>query len=86
MDEACRNQQLGEGWFPTFDDVPKEAVTLTITAIMNCKAISCVVPDERKAQAVYNTLVRGYQYLLSRLPYLGPIRKLSCFWIRHRHP
>ncbi len=56
LDEACRNQQLGEGWFPTFADVPKEAVTLTITAIMNCKAISCVVPDERKAQAVYNSL------------------------------
>ncbi|MEQ8552081.1 MAG: glucosamine-6-phosphate deaminase [Cyclobacteriaceae bacterium] len=56
LDEACRNQQLGEGWFPTFDDVPKEAITLTITAIMNCKAISCVVPDVRKAEAVYNTL------------------------------
>ena len=56
LDEACRNQQLGEGWFPSFADVPKEAVTLTITAILNCKAISCVVPDERKAQAVYNSL------------------------------
>lgn len=56
LDEACRNQQLGEGWFPTFDDVPKQALTLTITAILNCKAISCVVPDERKAEAVYNTL------------------------------
>ncbi|MCM4173117.1 glucosamine-6-phosphate deaminase [Arenibacter sp. TNZ] len=56
LDEACRNQQLGEGWFPTFDDVPKEALTLTITAILNCEAISCVVPDKRKAQAVYNTL------------------------------
>ncbi len=56
LDEACRNQQLGEGWFPTYADVPKEAVTLTITAIMNCKAISCVVPDQRKAQAVYNSL------------------------------
>ncbi len=56
LDEACRNQQLGEGWFPTFDDVPKQALTLTITAILNCTAISCVVPDERKAEAVYNTL------------------------------
>ncbi|MEQ6119166.1 glucosamine-6-phosphate deaminase [Reichenbachiella sp. MALMAid0571] len=56
LDTACRNQQLGEGWFPTFDDVPKEALTLTITAIMNCKAISCVVPDARKAEAVYNSL------------------------------
>ncbi len=56
LDEACRNQQLGEGWFPTFDDVPEQALTLTITSILNCKAISCVVPDERKAEAVYNTL------------------------------
>ena len=55
-DETCRRQQLGEGWFPTFEDVPKEALTLTIPAIMRCKAISCVVPDERKAEAVYNTL------------------------------
>lgn len=56
LDDACRRQQLGEGWFPTFEDVPKEALTLTIPAIMGCKAISCVVPDERKAEAVYNTL------------------------------
>ncbi len=56
LDDACRNQQLGEGWFPTFDDVPKQALTQTIRAIMRCKAISCVVPDARKAQAVYDTL------------------------------
>lgn len=56
LDKACRNQQLGEGWFQTFDDVPEQALTLTIPAILSCKAISCVVPDERKAAAVYNTL------------------------------
>lgn len=56
LDEACRKQQLGEGWFPTFDDVPTHALSLTIPAIMGCKAISCVVPDERKSKAVYNTL------------------------------
>jgi glucosamine-6-phosphate deaminase len=56
LDEACRRQQLGEGWFPAFEDVPTHALSLTIPAIMGCKAISCVVPDERKAQAVYNTL------------------------------
>ena len=37
MDEACRKQQVGEGWFPTINHVPAKAVTLTITAIMNCK-------------------------------------------------
>jgi glucosamine-6-phosphate deaminase len=56
LDEACRKQQLGEGWFPTLDDVPTHALSLTISAIMRCKHISCVVPDERKAEAVYNTL------------------------------
>ena len=59
LDEACRNQQLGEGWFPTYNDVPEQALSLTIPAIMGCKAISCVVPDERKAQAVYNSLYGG---------------------------
>ena len=56
LDEACRKQQFGEGWFPTFNDIPTHALSLTIPAIMGCKAISCVVPDERKAEAVYNTL------------------------------
>ena len=56
LDEACRKQQLGEGWFPSLEDVPKEAVSLTITAIMNCKTISCVVPGKRKSQAVHETL------------------------------
>ena len=65
LDEACKNQQIGEGWFSTMDDVPKQALTLTITAILNCKTISCVVPDERKAQAVYNTL---YQPISTECP------------------
>lgn len=56
LDEACRKQQLGEGWFPTFNDVPTHALSLTIPAIMNCKRISCVVPDERKAAAVQQTV------------------------------
>ena len=56
LDEACRNQQLGEGWFPALDDVPREAITLTIPAIMSCKTISCVVPDQRKARAVSDAL------------------------------
>lgn len=56
LDEACRKQQLGEGWFPTFNDVPTHALSLTIPAIMRCKIISCVVPDGRKSQAVYDTV------------------------------
>jgi len=56
LDKACRMQQLGEGWFPALGDVPEHAITLTIPAIMASKTISCVVPDQRKAEAVYNTL------------------------------
>ena len=56
LDEACRKQQLAEGWFPTMADVPTHAATLTVPAIMRCHAISCVVPDARKAVAVKGTL------------------------------
>lgn len=58
LDQACRMQQLGEGWFPSLDKVPTHALSLTIPAIMSCASISCVVPDERKAKAVYET-IRG---------------------------
>ena len=56
LDEDCRNQQLGEGWFPTLEDVPKQALTLTIPTILSSKSISCVVPDKRKSEAVKNAL------------------------------
>ena len=59
LDDACRRQQLGEGWFSSFDDVPKEAISLTVSAIMSCKVISAIVPEKRKAEAVYNTLFAG---------------------------
>lgn len=52
LDEACRRQQLGEGWFPTFDDVPKQAISMSVRQIMASKAIVCTVPDERKSHAV----------------------------------
>lgn len=52
LDEACRRQQLGEGWFPSLDDVPRRAITMSIRQIMKTKAIICTVPDRRKAQAV----------------------------------
>ena len=56
LDEACRKQQVGEGWFKSISTTPSHAVTLTIPAIMRCKTISCVVPDERKAKAVLGTI------------------------------
>lgn len=56
LDEACRKQQLNEGWFATMEDVPKQAISMSIKQIMKSKNIICAVPDERKAQAVYNCL------------------------------
>ena len=56
LDEACRKQQLGEGWFPTFDDVPKRAISMSIPQIMKSQRIVCTVPDARKAKAVKGTL------------------------------
>jgi glucosamine-6-phosphate deaminase len=52
LDEACRRQQHGEGWFPTFEDVPRQAISMTIRQILKSREIVCSVPDERKAQAV----------------------------------
>ena len=52
LDEACRNQQYGEGWFPTMDAVPKTAITLTCKEIMRARVIVKTVPDTRKAKAV----------------------------------
>jgi len=52
LDEACRQQQFGEGWFASLDEVPKTAISMSIQQIMKSEAIICTVPDERKALAV----------------------------------
>ncbi|NQT58045.1 MAG: glucosamine-6-phosphate deaminase [Bacteroidetes bacterium] len=52
LDEGCRNQQFGEGWFPTFEDVPETAISMSIKYIMKSACVVCTVPDERKAEAV----------------------------------
>jgi len=54
LDEACRRQQVGEGWFAALDDVPKEAISMTVRQILRAGEIICVVPDARKARAVKN--------------------------------
>jgi len=58
LDEACRRQQLGEGWFPSLEDVPARAISMSIRQIMKARRILCVVPDARKAPAVRDTLTR----------------------------
>ena len=52
LDEPCRRQQMGEGWFATLQDVPTRAVSMSIRQIMKSAAIICTVPDARKATAV----------------------------------
>ncbi|HEX3602399.1 MAG TPA: glucosamine-6-phosphate deaminase [Lacipirellulaceae bacterium] len=56
LDDACRRQQLGEGWFPTFEDVPKQAISMSVRQIMKSTTIVCTVPDDRKAAAVRNSV------------------------------
>ena len=56
LDEACREQQYGEGWFSDIFDVPKQAISISIRQLMKSKHIICVVPGKRKAQAVKHCL------------------------------
>jgi len=52
LDNACRRQQLGEGWFATLADVPHRAISMSVHQILKAKKILCIVPDARKATAV----------------------------------
>lgn len=56
--ESCRLQQVGEGWFPSLDAVPTQAISMTVRQILSAAAILCCVPGQRKAQAIANTLVQ----------------------------
>lgn len=59
LDEISRKQQVGEGWFNFLEEVPKYAITMTVPAILDSKAIICTVPDARKAVAVRKTLTNN---------------------------
>lgn len=52
LDEACRQQQVGEGWFDGLAAVPVEAISMSIRRILATERIVCSVPDARKAAAV----------------------------------
>lgn len=52
LDEKCRNQQVGEGWFDGIEDVPKQAISMTPFRIMECKTIISAVPYAVKAEAI----------------------------------
>lgn len=52
LDEACRRQQVGEGWFASIADVPSRAISMSVRQILKAREIICIVPDARKAPAV----------------------------------
>jgi len=56
LDQKCREQQMGEGWFASLDVVPKQAISMSIRQIMKSRQIVVTVPDERKAEAAKMTL------------------------------
>jgi glucosamine-6-phosphate deaminase len=56
LDEKCRRQQVGEGWFHSVEEVPRKAISMSIKQIMKADSIICTCPDERKAEAVRDCL------------------------------
>ena len=58
LNERCKKQQVGEGWFPDTDHVPAQAISMTVQQILKCRHILSAVPGERKAEAIYNTLTQ----------------------------
>jgi glucosamine-6-phosphate deaminase len=53
LDDVCRQQQVNDGCFATLNDVPKQAMSFTMSFIMSVPSAICVVPTDRKANAVY---------------------------------
>jgi glucosamine-6-phosphate deaminase len=52
LDERCRRQQVGEGWFADVAEVPRQAISMSVQQIMKARNLLCIVPDQRKAEAV----------------------------------
>lgn len=75
LDERCKRQQVGEGWFPTIADVPAQAISMTVSQILKAKCIVSVVPHGVKAEAVKNTLM---QHVNNQVP--ATILKTHADW------
>ncbi|MCI8443206.1 MAG: glucosamine-6-phosphate deaminase [Provencibacterium sp.] len=56
LDPKCRAQQVGEGWFPSVEEVPKKAISATVHQLFSCHSVVSVVPHAVKAKAVRDTL------------------------------
>jgi glucosamine-6-phosphate deaminase len=73
LDEACRRQQVGEGWFKTLADVPDRAISISVRQLLDSSEIICVVPDARKAEAVRTCIA-------------GPVSPMAPASILQTHP
>lgn len=73
LDNLCRQQQVNEGCFSSLNMVPEKAITLTIPTLLSASFLFCIVPGERKREAVYKTL-------------FGPIEKTCPASILRTHP
>ncbi len=58
LDERCRRQQVGEGWFERIEDVPQQAITMCVKQIMACRHIITAAPHAVKAEAIWNTITQ----------------------------
>ncbi|NVM02859.1 MAG: glucosamine-6-phosphate deaminase [Candidatus Helarchaeota archaeon] len=56
LDEQCRKQQVGEGWFTSIEKVPQKAISMSVRQIIKAEYIICTCPDKRKAEAVRDCL------------------------------
>lgn len=73
LDEACRKQQVGEGWFRNLEEVPRSAISMCVQQILKSRHILCVAPERRKAPAIRDCLEME----------ISPLRPAS---ILRRHP
>lgn len=73
LDESCRRQQVGEGWFKRLGDVPLRAISISVRQLLKAKAIITVAPDARKAAAIRRCLE-------------GPVSPLAPASILRTHP
>jgi len=77
LNEKSRRQQVGEGHYGSLDEVPEEALSLTIPALRAAKHMLCIVPESRKAQAVYDAL---YGPITTECP-ASILRKSANAWL-----
>jgi glucosamine-6-phosphate deaminase len=73
LDAACRRQQVGEGWFTSLQEVPRQAISMSVRQILQSRLIVCTVPDARKAEAVKGAVE-------------GPVTPIVPASILQRHP